>query len=124
MSKYEVGDIVFVSEYVYPNGKKGDNHFFVIIDDDDKLVPAEYFGLLSSSNVSKSKECSDFLYNEPIAKNNTNNLKTDSIVKCDVLYNIPAENICYKLGSVDVDDYIRFMESYNKAILDQLRVTE
>ena len=29
---YEIGDIVFVSVYVYPDGKLGSNHLFVIID--------------------------------------------------------------------------------------------
>ena len=37
MKKYDIGDIVFVSEYDYDNGEKGSNHLFVIIDE-EKLV--------------------------------------------------------------------------------------
>ena len=29
---YNIGDIVFVSVYLYPDGKVGNNHLFVIID--------------------------------------------------------------------------------------------
>lgn len=40
MKKYEIGDIVFVSEYEYNNGRIGKNHLFVIIDaDDEQLIP-------------------------------------------------------------------------------------
>ena len=48
-NKYEVGDIVFVSKYDYDKGKQGQNHLFVIIDEDDShLVPIEYFGMIVS----------------------------------------------------------------------------
>ncbi len=33
MKKYNIGDIVFVSNYKYKNGKDGINHSFVIVDD-------------------------------------------------------------------------------------------
>ena len=48
MNKYEIGDIVFVSKYEYDGGKEGQNHLFVIIDDDNQLVPIEYFGMIVS----------------------------------------------------------------------------
>ncbi len=114
--KYEVGDIVFVSKYKYENGKDGQNHLFVIIDEEEKLVPAEYFGMIVSSRIEKSKENSNFKFNEPLKKNNQNNLNTDSIVKCDQIYQIPFENIQFKIGQVDIDDYIRFMDAYNSAL--------
>ena len=38
-SIYEIGDIVFVKEYNYLDGKIGNNHFFVIIDQDNTAVP-------------------------------------------------------------------------------------
>lgn len=38
---YNIGDIVFVKEYTYANGKKGTKHFFVIIDKDNTAVPIE-----------------------------------------------------------------------------------
>ena len=37
--QYNVGDIVFVKEYLYKNGKKGTNHLFVIIEKDNYAVP-------------------------------------------------------------------------------------
>lgn len=38
-AKYEIVDIVFVREYVYPNGKMGKGCLFVIIDRDNTAVP-------------------------------------------------------------------------------------
>lgn len=52
---YEIGDIVFVREYSYPDGEVGNNHFFVIIDQDNTAVPIENFGMLVSSNLNKLK---------------------------------------------------------------------
>lgn len=112
--KYEIGDIVFVSKYNYDNGTKGQNHLFVIIDDDNQLVPIEYFGLIVSSHREKAKKISGFKYNEPLNKNNKNNLKKDSIVKCDQIYQIPEKNIQFKIGQVDIDDYIRFIDAYEE----------
>lgn len=115
--KYEVGDIVFVSKYSYDGGEEGKNHLFVIIDaEDSQLVPVEYFGLIVSSHIEKSKESNNpvFKFNERINKNKINNLRTDSIVKCDQIYEIPLKNIQFKIGQVDIDDYIRFMDAYNE----------
>lgn len=112
--KYEVGDIVFVSKYDYDSGKKGENHLFVIIDDDNQLVPIEYFGMIVSSHREKAKDVSKFKYNEPLNKNKTNNLNKDSIVKCDQVYSIPTKDIQFKIGQVDIDDYIRFMDAYQE----------
>jgi len=113
-SKYEIGDIVFVSKYDYDNGTKGENHLFVIIDDDSQLVPIEYFGMIVSSHREKSKELSNFKYNEPLDKNSSNHLNKDSIVKCDQIYQIPSSHIQFKIGQVDIDDYIRFMDAYQE----------
>ena len=55
LSQYDVGDIVFARRFFYPNGKAGENHLFVIINDDGQAVPAEYFGLIVSSHIEKSK---------------------------------------------------------------------
>lgn len=111
--KYEIGDIVFVSKYKYEDGDNGQNHLFVIIDEEDNLVPAEYFGFIVSSRIEKSKENSKFKYNEALRKDKNNKLNTDSIVKCDQIYKIPAKNIQFKIGQVDIDDFNRFMEAYN-----------
>ena len=43
---YDIGDIVFVREYIYSDGKIGNNHFFVIIDKNNTAVPIENFGML------------------------------------------------------------------------------
>ena len=117
-SKYEIGDIVFVSKYTYTENKaKGLNHLFVIIDEDKiEAVTVEYFGLIVSSHREKCKDVSPFPHNEPIDKNQNNGLNCDSIVKCDDVYSIPPQNIQFKIGSVDVDDYIRFIDSYSKAL--------
>lgn len=113
-SIYEVGDIVFVSKYTYSNQENGSNHLFVVIDvEKNELVPVEYFGLIVSSHRDKSKTNSKFKFNEPLDKDKQNNLKDDSIVKCDQIYSIPPKNIQFKIGQVDIDDYLRFMEAYN-----------
>ena len=111
MKKYDIGDIVFVSNYDYDNGEKGSNHLFVIIDE-ETLVVVEYFGLIVSSRIEKSKKTSLFKFNEILKKNDVNGLNKDSIVKCDQLYNFSEKNILFKIGHVDVDDFLRFMNAY------------
>lgn len=111
MKKYDIGDIVFVSNYDYDNGEKGSNHLFVIIDE-ETLVAVEYFGLIVSSRIEKSKKTSLFKFNEILKKNDVNGLNKDSIVKCDQLYNFSEKNILFKIGHVDVDDFLRFMNAY------------
>lgn len=114
--KYEIGDIVWVAEFEDMEQNSVDYHFFVVISDDGELIPAEYFGFVISSNLSKSKENSKFKYNEPLKKDDNNHLDYDSIVKCDKLYKIPKKTISFKLGSVDVEDMLRFLEAYNSFI--------
>ena len=86
-SIYQIGDIVFVKEYTYSDGKMGNNHFFVIIDQNNTAVPIENFGMLISSNLEKLK----FKANILLEKDNVNNLHKDSIVKTDVVYKILNE---------------------------------
>lgn len=121
-TSYEIGDIVYVSEYKYEDGTPGAGHLFVIIDttDDIGLMSAESFGFLVSSNIKKSKENSRFKFNEPLNKNKANGLNDNSIVKCDVLYNIPPKNILFKIGSIDADDYIRFTKSYENYLNEKV----
>lgn len=114
--KYEIGDIIWVAEFEDANNEVVNHHYFVVVDDDGNLIPADYFGFVISSNIKKSKENSKFEYNEPIQKDETNKLKTDSIVKCDQLFTIPKKTISYKLGTVDVEDMLRFLETYKKFI--------
>lgn len=111
--QYEVGDIVFALEAVKREENESvKSHLFVIIDNDGNVVPADYFGFVVSSRLEKSKENSPFKYNERINKDNSNNLKVDSIVKCDQLMNIPSENISTKIGTVLPEDLTRFLNAF------------
>lgn len=110
---YEIGDIVFVREYMYSDGKIGNNHLFVIIDKDNTAVPIENFGMLISSNLDKLK----FSANKLLEKDKTNNLNKDSIVKTDVVYKILNEQIIFKIGKVDLER----IEEYKKSFYDGLK---
>ena len=107
-SVYEIGDIVFVKEYTYSDGKIGNNHFFVIIDQNNTAVPIENFGMLISSNLEKLK----FKTNILLEKDNTNNLHKDSIVKTDVIYKILNEQILFKIGKVDSEKIEEYKKSF------------
>lgn len=72
--------------------------------------------MLVSSHRDKCKDNSTYQYNEPLDKNEINGLNDNSIVKCDEMYSIPPQNIMFKIGSVDVDDYLRFIEAYNRIL--------
>lgn len=112
-TNYNVGDIVFVKEYKYSDGKKGNNHFFVIIDKDNTAVPIENFGMIISSNLEKLK----FKSNKLLEKDDLNNLHKDSIVKTDVLYRILNEQIIFKIGTVDNE----IIEEYKKSFYEYLK---
>ena len=106
-ANYEIGDIVFVSIYTYSDGSKGNNHFFVIVDQDNNAVPIENFAMIISSNLKKLKYSS----NKLLLKDNINNLLKDSLVKTDVLYKILNSQILFKIGKVDkdkIEEYKRF----------------
>ena len=109
---YEIGDIVFVREYSYPSGENGKNHFFVIIDQDNTAVPIENFGMLVSSNLNKLK----FKANKLLEKDKQNNLDKDSLVKTDIIYKIPTEQILFKIGIVSYEK----IEEYKKSFYDNL----
>ena len=112
-SIYEIGDLVFVKEYTYSDGKIGNNHLFVIIDQNNTAVPIENFGMLISSNLEKLK----FKANILLEKNNVNNLHKDSIVKTDVVYKILNEQILFKIGKVDSEK----IEEYKQSFYDTLK---
>ena len=99
MKSFGIGDIVFVSNYEYKSGNVGQNHSFVIIDD-GQAIDINYFGFLLSSHVEKAT----YPYNEKLDKNNINNLRQDSIVKCDDLIEISENDIRFKIGTVTEDD--------------------
>ena len=110
---YEIGDIVFVREYRYPDGATGNNHFFVIIDKDNTAVPIENFGMLISSNLNKLK----FKSNKLLEKDDINKLYKDSLVKTDVVYKILNEQIVFKIGIVSYEK----IEEYKKSFYDSLK---
>ena len=110
---YKIGDIVFVKEYAYSDGKIGNNHLFVIIDQDNTAVPIENFGMLISSNLEKLK----FNSNKFLKKDNINSLHKDSIVKTDVVYKISNEQILFKIGKVDNEK----IEEYKKGFYNSLK---
>lgn len=109
MKQFNIGDIVFVSDYEYKSGTNGQNHSFVIIDD-RQAIDINYFGFLLSSKTTKAT----YPYNERLNKNNTNNLQKDSIVKCDDLIEISENNIKFKIGRVEQEDLDRFIDTYAK----------
>lgn len=103
---YEVGDIVFVKNYIYDNGNQGRNHLFVIVDQNNMAVPIENFGMLISSQLHKLK----YDANQLLERDNKNGLHKDSIVKTDVIYIISPEQILFKIGRVDrhkIEEYKR-----------------
>lgn len=105
-SEYNVGDIVYVKEYLYKNGEKGRNHLFVIIGKDNFAVPIEYFGMLISSKTYKLK----YKTNDFLKRNSVNNLNKDSIIKLDEIYLIKESAINFKIGKVDdekIEEYKR-----------------
>ena len=107
MKKFSIGDIVFVSNYMYKNGKNGQNHSFVIIDE-GQAVDINYFGFLLSSNINKSV----YPYNEQLLKNKKNNLLKDSIVKCDDLIEIQECEIKFKIGEVTKYELNKFIDKF------------
>ena len=101
-----------MNDYRYNNGAKGNNHLFVIIEQNNLAVPIENFGMLISSNLEKLK----YKSNKFINKDNKNGLHKDSIVKTDVIYKISNEQILFKIGEVDMDK----VEEYKKSFYEEL----
>lgn len=110
---YEIGDIVFVARYSYPDGREGENHLFVIIDQNNMAIPIENFGMLISSQIQKAK----YPTNKLLEKTKNNGLHKDSIVKVDVIYKILNNQIIFKVGTVDtekVEEYKNIFLEINK----------
>ena len=110
---YNIGDIVFVSVYVYPDGKLGSNHLFVIIDKDNTAVPIEYFGMILSSQIDKIR----FKSNKLIKKDSKNNLNKDSIIKTDTVYKLYDKQILFKVGEIEKEK----IEEYKKSFTNMIR---
>lgn len=108
--KYSIGNIVFVRKYKYKNGKDGKDHLFVIVEENNLLIPIEYLSMLISSNINKVT----FENNKLLKKDSKNNLHKDSIVKTDVIYEIDQNNILFKIGRVNMEQIIEYRESFKK----------
>ena len=96
-NNYIVGDLVFVQKYKYKNGRFGNNHIFLIVDEDKKSEKIVYYGMLISSKMEKVT----YKYNKLLIKNSQNNLHKNSIIKTDVIYKIFTQNILLKIGNID-----------------------
>ena len=112
---YKIGDIVFVNDYRYDNEAKGNNHLFVIIEQNNLAVPIENFGMLISSNLEKLK----YKSNKFINKDNKNGLHKNSIVKTDVIYKISNEQILFKIGEVDIDKVEEYKKSFYEGLNEE-----
>lgn len=99
------GDIVFVKKFIYGNGEIGQNHLFVILDN-NCYMPIEYFDMIISSNIKKEK----YKYNIKINKNKENKLYKNSIVKTDHIYKLNENDILKKVGRIN-NDMIKLFES-------------
>ena len=111
--EYNIGDIVFVSVYLYPDGKMGSNHLFVIIDRDNTAIPIEYIGMIISSQIDKVK----FKSNKLIKKDDKNNLNKDSIIKTDLVYKLSDKQILFKVGEIEKER----IEEYKQSFYDTLK---
>lgn len=107
-NEYNIGDIVYVKNYVYKDETKGFNHLFVIIDKDNYAVPVNYFCMLLSSKIEKIKYKNNIL----LKQDKMNRLTKDSIVKTDTLYEISDENIEMCIGKVKQDLVNKFIKYY------------
>lgn len=107
-TNYQVGDIVFVKEFLYKNGNTGINHLFVIIDKNNIIIPIDYLGMIISYKLGKLKYDENIL----IKKDTNNNLDKDSIIKTDVLYKVRNSQILFKIGNVDIERVEEYKRLY------------
>ena len=114
-----IGDIVLVNNFKYPDGSDGSLHSFVVIEIENNeldLMPLEYLCFLVSSN--KIKE--NLPYNIPLKKDSFNRLKHDSHVKCDFIYDgIRKDDILMVVGTVTPNQLDLFWDAY-EMFLDDL----
>jgi len=117
LTSYEEGDIVFVKEYEYSDGKIGYNHLFVIIERNTRAIPIENLAMILSSKIEKQK----YQANKLLKRDNLNNLKRDSIVKTDEVYVLHMNQISCKIGSVSKDLVEEYKNSYSKIKSKQVK---
>jgi hypothetical protein len=122
----ELGDIVLINDFKYPDGTDGTLHKFVVVGinkDEFELVTLDYMCLLISSQTSKNNdENPNYPYNEPIAPEPDTGLAKHGHVKCDYLFeNIKENQIFMRIGSVTVQQYTRFMELYSQYLREKFK---
>ena len=105
---------MFVKKYTYSDEKIGNNHLFVIIDQENTAVSIENFAMLISSNLNKLK----FASNELLKKDEINHLHKNSLVKTDVLYKISSEQIEFKIGKVDTERVEQYKTSFYETVIN------
>lgn len=115
---YKIGDIVYVKNFIYEDGKRGRNHLFVIIGEENIAVSIEYFGMLISSKIYKQK----YKENKLLIKDIENKLNVDSIVKTDVIYTIEIEEIVCKIGQVDNEKIEEYKESHYEILKKKVKL--
>ena len=108
LTKYSIGDIIYVKEFLFPNGSVGTDHLFVIIEDGNTCVSLDYFDFIISSRLNKLKYDSNVL----LKRDSLNNLSKDSIVKTDFVYKISSDNILFKIGSVSEDNILKYKNMF------------
>ena len=108
-NNYSIGDIIFVSDFIFKSGKEGSDHLFVIVSEKE-AVDITFFGFILSSNLKKST----YPYNIFLKKTKENHLDKDSIVKCDDLIKIDKKKIKLKIGKVTYQELKMFKEAYKK----------
>jgi len=112
---YEVGDIILLNKFLYPDGTEGTLHSFVVVGiekDELEVLPFEYLCFLISSQKSKEK----YPYNIPIKKDSINCLQKDSHVKCDYMYTgIRKDDILMKVGYVTDEQLELLLDTYLKS---------
>ena len=117
--KCELGDIVLLNKFMYPDGTKGTLHSFVVVgaeSDELEVLPLEYLCFLVSSQKSKEK----YPYNVPIKKDETNRLQRDSHVKCDYMYTgIKEDDILMKIGYVTEEQFEVLLDTYFESEQDR-----
>ena len=117
----EIGDIVLVNNFKYPNGTAGSLHSFVVMgirQDEFELVNLDYLCFLISSQIHKSNDRNpNFPFNEPLHPTEENGLREESHVKCDILFEtIKEDDIFMRVGTITPTQYQRFMELYHASL--------
>jgi len=118
--KCELGDIILLNKFLYPDGTAGTLHSFVVVGterDELEVLPFEYLCFLISSQKEKER----YPYNVPIKKDNINCLQRDSHVKCDYMYTgIKEDDILMKVGYVTEEQLDLLFDTYLKSEEDRV----